>query len=117
MLFGKPAILIEWIHTFDRDSTRGKFFWICQVLLWTNVALYVSAIFTTSFSCVPMEAIFRIWLPGRCIDANAINGVVAVADLVFDVFILVLPQRIIWRLRLSLSGKIGISVIFSMGVL
>jgi hypothetical protein len=38
-------------------------------------------------------------------------------NLVSDIFILILPQRIIWRLNMSREKKIGIALMFAVGLM
>lgn len=41
----------------------------------------------------------------------------AAINVVLDLVILVIPQRIIWRLKMKKAKKIGVSLIFLIGIL
>jgi large subunit ribosomal protein L36e len=54
---------------------------------------------------------------GRCLDVRAINIAAAAINTVSDLSILVLPQKVIWELQMSVKRKVGVSAIFLAGVL
>ncbi|KAI1773207.1 hypothetical protein F4818DRAFT_423571 [Hypoxylon cercidicola] len=117
MLFAKAAILIEWIHVFVPLPNRNAFFWICCAIIIVNTMLYVAAIIATQLACIPRE---KLWFPtisGTCINRKPLDECVIVFNLAVDILILLLPQRVIWKLNLKGKQKIGISVIFSVGIL
>ncbi|CAJ2509479.1 Uu.00g145050.m01.CDS01 [Anthostomella pinea] len=68
------------------------------------------------FYCIPREKIWHPWLPGYRIDRRALEIVTAVFDFAFDLAIFLLPRKIIWNLHLSRPKKVGISLVFSVGV-
>lgn len=82
-----------------------------------NVLLYVSGIISTSLACIPLEKLWHTWLPGKCIDRKTLDTCTATFNLLMDIVILILPQRVIWNLQLTKVRKIGISVVFSIGLL
>ncbi|KAF5870083.1 uncharacterized protein Bfra_010230 [Botrytis fragariae] len=98
LLFAKTAILIEWVQIFSPHRTHAFF--------------YCSAI-----TCLPHESIWQPWVKGKCIDRKALGVFTAIFNVIMDLLILLLPQRIIWTLRMTMARKIGISLVFSVGVL
>lgn len=56
-------------------------------------------------------------MEGHCINKRALDLSSAYFNLVADLFILLLPQRVIWTLQMSRQRKIGVSSIFSVGIL
>ncbi|KAH7313900.1 hypothetical protein B0I35DRAFT_436077 [Stachybotrys elegans] len=117
MLLAKTAILIEWTRIFVPHGTRNTFFWATQIALVTNILVYVIGIIMSVVSCVPTEKIWEPWLEGRCFDRKAIDVTTAAFNLFLDIYILILPQRFIWSLQMSRPRKIGVSLIFSIGLL
>ncbi|KAI1775032.1 hypothetical protein F4818DRAFT_451951 [Hypoxylon cercidicola] len=117
MLFAKPAILLEWIRIFVPYPTRNAFFVTCWILIIINCGYYIAGIFTVNFGCSPREKSWYTWLPGTCIDRKTMDIVSSSINVVSDVAILLLPQKVIWNLNLTAKWKIGISIIFSIGVL
>lgn len=82
-----------------------------------NVLLYLSGIVATSLACIPLAKLWHTWLPGKCIDRKALDICTATFNLILDIVILILPQRVIWKLQMTTSRKVGISLVFSIGLL
>lgn len=117
-VFVKVAIIMEWTHIFiPLHSTRNLFFWVCYILLSANVCLYMATVITINLSCTPRERIWRRWIPGTCINIDAFNLSITASHLVFDIILSLLPHRVIWKLSMSPRQKIGVSIVFSVGVL
>jgi hypothetical protein len=118
MICAKTAILLEWIRIFVPRGTRNKFFWICHIVMWANNIFYTVAIINVNLVCTPQAAIWMRWLRGgQCMDRMALDLSSSCINLVFDLIILFLPQRVIWRLRMSTRERVGISLVFSTGVM
>ncbi|KAI6084003.1 hypothetical protein F4821DRAFT_271385 [Hypoxylon rubiginosum] len=115
----KAAILLEWMRIFIPYGVRNRFFWLCYGVLGANTIFYIITLFVMNFACVPVQ---KNWDPlyagGSCpIDTQAVNIASAVLNLCSDVFILLLPQRIIWGLKMSTKTKVGVSFIFAIGII
>ncbi|KAI1476073.1 hypothetical protein F4774DRAFT_428487 [Daldinia eschscholtzii] len=118
LLVTKTAILQEWIHIFVPDGHRSPFYWACQGLTWINIFFYGVAIVVTNLKCIPMKRIWDKSFPGECnLDEGVLEIGSASLNLALDVFILVLPQPIIWRLHMPKIKRMGVSVIFTIGIL
>ncbi|KAI0429505.1 hypothetical protein F5Y09DRAFT_331781 [Xylaria sp. FL1042] len=113
LLLAKAAILLEWSHVFVVRSNHSWFYWTCYAMIAASTTLYLTTIITANFACQPRERIWRWYTPGTCININVLNTFLAVFHLIFDILMLVLPQRIIWKLQLATRYKIGVSVAFS----
>ncbi|KAK7936175.1 hypothetical protein PG985_001670 [Apiospora marii] len=116
MLLLKTAILLDWMHIFVPKGTRNVFFWTCWPVLVANAVFYVAATFVIAFSCRPVS---KFWTPmgeGICINRRNFDFASACINLVLDVIILIIPQRMIWKLQMPLRRKVGISAIFSIGL-
>ncbi|KAJ2989205.1 hypothetical protein NUW58_g3589 [Xylaria curta] len=113
----KTAIILEWIRIFVPRATRGRFFWLCQALLWVNLLFYTSMFVVGNTSCKPYAKLWDHTLPGTCANYNAFVFVSTAAyNFVSDLLILLLPQRIIWRLQLPTTKKVGLAVVFAIGI-
>ncbi|KAI8964531.1 hypothetical protein F5Y11DRAFT_88097 [Daldinia sp. FL1419] len=115
----KAAILVDWIRTLIPYGVRNGFFWLCYAVLGANIVFYIVTLFLMNFACVPVE---KNWNPyfdgGSCpVNRKALSVAAAVLNLCSDTSILLLPQHIVWRLDLSTTRKVGVSVIFALGVL
>ncbi|OTA99049.1 hypothetical protein M426DRAFT_16846 [Hypoxylon sp. CI-4A] len=117
LMLVKIAILLEWTHLFVPRYTRDTFFWISHSMIGICCCLYTTIIIVTNEACRPREKLWRGGIPGTCIDINSFNVAVAVLILAFDIIMLLLPHRVIWRLSLSTRQKLGVSAVFSAGLI
>ncbi|KAI0968051.1 hypothetical protein F4678DRAFT_232522 [Xylaria arbuscula] len=113
----KTAILLEWIGIFVPNGTRTSFWWTCQIIMWLNILYYIAVIVVSAISCSPHEKIWHPTIPGTCFNTKAFFISNATLNLASDIIILALPQRIIWRLKMSREKKIGVSLVFAVGVI
>ncbi|CAJ2507044.1 Uu.00g082300.m01.CDS01 [Anthostomella pinea] len=113
----RSAILLDWIRIFVPLKTRNAFFWTSHVLLWVIILFYGSEKVAENLACIPRQSIWDPTVRGRCMDKKLIILATSCLDLVADMIILALPQMVIWKLHLSKSKKLGISLIFAIGIL
>ncbi|KAI1817062.1 hypothetical protein GGS20DRAFT_582759 [Poronia punctata] len=113
----KVAILIEWSRLFVPRGTKNGFYWTCQGIMWVNITYYTAGIIISGLSCMPHEKIWNSSLPGRCFNTKAFFVSNASLNLASDIIILALPQKIIWNLHLSKKKKIGVSLVFAVGII
>lgn len=91
--------------------------WTCHIILWTNVFFYTAVLIAGNISCKPYEKLWDKTLPGTCnLNNNAFDVASAAFNVISDILILILPQNVIWRLHLELRKRIGIAVIFAIGL-
>ncbi|KAI0386349.1 hypothetical protein F5Y04DRAFT_275956 [Hypomontagnella monticulosa] len=115
MLF-KVAIILQWIRIFVPRGTRDSFYWACHILLWINVFLYLIIVILICASCQPFRKLWDPTVPGTCrVDRDIIDISTAVGNLISDIVIVLLPQRVIWKLHLEAKKKSGIAFIFFVG--
>lgn len=117
MLLTKTAILLEWTRIFVPKGTRNTFYWTSRILIALNGGMYLAAIIATALGCIPQNKFWYTWIEGRCIDRKALDICTATTNLVTDLFILGLPQKVIWTLNMTRPRKIGVSFVFSAGIL
>ncbi|KAL0940389.1 60s ribosomal protein l36 [Colletotrichum truncatum] len=111
----KSSILVEWIGVFV-PGTRNWFFWVSWTLVGLQVAFAIAAVVALNLACIPTQKKWEFWLPGKCINAHDIETVSASFQLASDCAILILPQKAIWSLNMGWKKKLGVSVIFSLGL-
>lgn len=79
---------------------------------------YIVSTFITIFACSPREA---IWNPlvtdAQCIDNNTVVLITCLFNIVSDIIILMLPARAVWKLRIPTRKKVGIVLLFAIGLL
>lgn len=113
----KASILLEWSRIFVPMGTRNAFWWICNILVVLQLSFMVAIVFALCFACVPYQKIWDLTTPGTCLDKTRIEIASAGINLGADIIILALPQKVIWSLQMGIKRKIGVSVVFSLGVL
>ncbi|KAI0548248.1 hypothetical protein F4679DRAFT_551780 [Xylaria curta] len=117
LIFIKTSILLDWLYIFVPRGTRGTFFWTCYILIWFNIIFYSSAEIAGNLSCRPFKRIWDKTIPGNCFNRTPLDLTTASVNLLCDLFILLAPQKVIWQLRLATTKKIGVSVVFAIGLL
>ncbi|KAI1128526.1 hypothetical protein F5Y10DRAFT_240288 [Nemania abortiva] len=113
----KVAILLEWTRTFAPRGARGFFYHACLVLIGLNVSFYSSSFLVENLSCFPHNGIWDKTIPARCINHKALDLSSATINLASHLLILILPQWVIWKLNMTRRKKIGVSLIFAVGIL
>ncbi|KAI0885286.1 uncharacterized protein GGS22DRAFT_141799 [Annulohypoxylon maeteangense] len=113
----RTAILLEWLRVFVPQGTRNLFFWASWLVLFSNAAFYIAALFAVCLICRPLEKAWKPMIHGSCLDLRYLYLASPYINLFFDLAIFSLPQRTIWSLNMSTKRKLGISLIFSVGIL
>ena len=79
---------------------------------------YTADVPITLFICNPREKIWNSYYEGgTCMDYNALVIASASFNIISDLFILLLPVRSIWKLRIKSSKKLAIVALFATGLL
>ena len=115
ILVTKLAILVQYLRIFV--PSRNKVFYLTHFIIWFNVLFYIAVALVTIFQCTPREKIWQPFLPGKCVNFNAILIAGAAINVASDFAILALPIGSVWRLQMALRNKVGISAIFAVGLL
>jgi hypothetical protein len=115
----KVAIMIDWLHLFVPRGQRNWLFWSLHGLIWANIIYYGSGTLIEIWRCTPRE---KIWNPlfegGSCpINIGVNNFVSGIVNIVSDLAILLLPQWVIWNLHATRAKRVGVSLLFLIGVL
>lgn len=81
--------------------------------------MFFLGLFLTAFAlCRPFE---KNWNPtldyGHCGSIVAEQEASAAVNLALDLIIVILPNAVLWKLRMPLRRKLGISVPLSLGIL
>ncbi|KAI1805839.1 hypothetical protein F4811DRAFT_513762 [Daldinia bambusicola] len=114
----KAAIFIEWNRLFVPCGIKNWFYWIGKSLLAFTSLTHIAYIFTENLSCFPYQ---RIWdktiTEGYCIDSRIYQIPGSVFNSIYIAMVVVISQRAIWRLQSTMRKKIGISILFLVGLL
>ncbi|KAI0097293.1 hypothetical protein GGR51DRAFT_541289 [Nemania sp. FL0031] len=117
MIFLKSAILLEWIRLFVPGKTRNAFFWTCHAVAILNALYYLANIIVENVQCQPKAYWWDKSLTGHCLNGTVLALTSATVNLAFDIIILILPQKVIWTLNMSAMRRLGVSVVFVVGLL
>ena len=116
-MFLKVAIMLEWLRIFVPNKVHNVFFWTCWVVLALNASWYTINIIILNVACTPYSAIWDITITGSCIDSRTVELCSAAVNLVSDIIIVAIVQKVIWGLQMSLKTKVGVSIMFAAGIL
>ncbi|KAJ8125885.1 hypothetical protein O1611_g7753 [Lasiodiplodia mahajangana] len=114
--FLKAAILLEWLRIFSPAGDRSWFYWACYGTLGFNVIWWSQSLIVINVQCNPHALIWDKTLSGTCIQEKLYDVITATLNLLMDLAILLLPQKVIWRLKLSTKRKLGLSFVFAIGL-
>lgn len=118
MIPSKAAILLEWRRIFVPRGTYNLFYWAVWFLLIVNTLFYTIADVFILLANKPIARNYDLLLPGSSpYDRKAIDIASAGVNLFMDVSIFLLPQPVIWSLKMKEHRKLGLSFMFSIGLL
>ncbi|KAI1772054.1 hypothetical protein F4818DRAFT_427460 [Hypoxylon cercidicola] len=114
----KVAICMEWLHLFSPKGTRGFVFWSSHFIIWTNILTYFICIVLLNIACVPYERNWNKLVPGTCGRADTARNtlVTSIINVATDIMIFIIPQKTIWNLNMSKRKRLGVSIIFAIGI-
>lgn len=79
---------------------------------------YTISTFITIFACSPREAIWNPLITDpQCLDNNTVVLITCLFNIASDITILLLPARAVWKLRIPTRKKVGIVLLFAIGLL
>ncbi|KAJ5344827.1 hypothetical protein N7452_002831 [Penicillium brevicompactum] len=114
----KTAILLDWGRIFVAiDRSKNLFWWGCMFVSFIQCAWGISCIILLNMQCRPHAAIWKFYLPSKCYSLPKVMLASASIQVISDILMFLLPQKIIWSLQMNWQKKLGISVIFGVGIL
>ncbi|KAI1321389.1 hypothetical protein F5Y16DRAFT_389032 [Xylariaceae sp. FL0255] len=116
VLVVKTAILTEWTRTVVPLRSHNVFA-LSSKLLWSvNAVFYIVMIISCNLICQPCRRIWDRKIPGHCIDYRILSLASAIFNLILDLTILALPHRVILTLQMSRAKRVGMSMVFAIGI-
>ncbi|KAI0151573.1 hypothetical protein GGR57DRAFT_503845 [Xylariaceae sp. FL1272] len=111
IVFLKIAVLLDWRRIFaPPGGGRNYLWWILQILIWANAVFYFIGTIIEALQCPPTQK--------NCpINASHYNLASGIINVISDLTILIAPHWVIWSLKLSAARKIGVSILFAIGIL
>ncbi|KAI3390413.1 hypothetical protein diail_9732 [Diaporthe ilicicola] len=117
--FTKAAILLEWMAMFNPHNKRNYLFWTSWITIACLIIFNIVSLILFNANCSPFEGNWNPLVPDRfcrfSVPAMALAS--AVFNLCADLVIFVLPQRIIWGLHITWRKRLGVSIVFLVGLL
>lgn len=91
-----------------------------RIILWTVIVLVtlnsIIFAFVFAFTCTPPAKTWNRELPGKCLDELRFYFAIAGASIGFDLLVIGLPFPILKKLQLDMRKKIGLGVLFGLGI-
>lgn len=112
----KTSILLFYLRIFPTPGTR-KALW---ATLTVNGLFGVAFIFAAIFQCTPVSYYWENWhgeVSGSCLNVNAIGWSNAIISIVLDIWMLAIPLSQLPKLRLHWKKKLGVGLMFCVGIL
>lgn len=114
--FTKMAILFLYFKVFPSRPFR------LTVLVTLGVCVCYTIVFTlvTTFHCTPISHGWTSWTgetKGRCINMNAFAWAHAIINIVFDLFVIILPIPQLLQLSMGTRRKVHLVLMFCVGFL
>ncbi|KUJ10083.1 uncharacterized protein LY89DRAFT_689922 [Mollisia scopiformis] len=114
----KIAILCDWTCIFASKGQRGFFAWTCFLTCGAVASLAIILFVMDLVNCTPFDRNYNPLLPGSCRWSVPEESIVsAAANFALDALPLILAQRMIWGLHTTWGKKLGVSLIFLVGVI
>ena len=114
----KLSILLQYLSIFVPIRKINLVFVGCHLLLGATFVFYTIVIWIEIFLCNPRE---KWWNPlitgGHCFSESTVNISAAAFNTLSDFLLILLPQGIIWKLKMRWQRKVGVSAIFLTGLL
>ncbi|GAA84753.1 hypothetical protein AKAW_02867 [Aspergillus luchuensis IFO 4308] len=113
-----PVIKLSIVLFYQRIFPVPSMIFACRAVMLFLAAWYVAFQTTAIFQCIPIHHEWqKKTATGHCIDFVPFVITLAATNLCTDVLLLVLPTREIWKLQIPWPRKIGLSIIFTLGVM
>lgn len=112
----KMSILFFYLRIFPEKKIRLVLYGTLAVNAMTGIAYVIAAI----FQCWPISYNWTRWdeqHQGKCIDITALAWSNAIVSIVFDFWMLAIPLVQLRKLKLHWKRKIGVGLMFGVGIL
>lgn len=114
MFFTKLSILLLFLRFFVPPQTKKtKIYYSSWAVIWFNLLYCIALVLVVLLQCVNKKEI-----PGKtCIDTYSLLVTASLINVLSDLMMLAIPLVAVWDLRLPMRRKLGISVVFAVGML
>ena len=114
IFFTKLSILLLTIRIFvPPQSKKTKIWYASWAVIWFNLLYCIALVLVVILQCVNKKEI-----PGKtCIDTYSLLVTASIINVLSDLMMLAIPLVAVWDLKMPMRRKIGISVVFAVGML
>lgn len=114
----KTAILLDWCRMLvPAGKLRNPFWWGCMAVAIVQCVWGLCCIILLNKQCDPHKAIWEFYLPSKCYSLPKVMLASASVQVITDITMVLLPQKVIWSLHMNWQKKLGVSIIFGVGVM
>ncbi|EDU49287.1 integral membrane protein [Pyrenophora tritici-repentis] len=108
----KLAVVIIYLRILTNKYER----FAAKVLTFLIIATWISYTVAPVFQCTPFAFNWKSDIPGgKCFNFQLFAQSSSVPNIATDVGVLLLPLRMVWRLKISIHRRIGLLLIFLTG--
>ena len=107
----KIAVLLMYRRIFATKMFRDA----VMILGTLTLMWYLGEALSGVFTCIPVQDYWEKPQNAKCIDLKSYDIGYAVVNIGLDVFILVLPIRMVWGLKTTIGQKIALTFAFLLG--
>ena len=113
--FTKLAIVLFYYRVFTLPGFRKIVIFTLVFMGLYTLALFI--IFLLGFSCIPVYTTNEMIIVGGgvCVYTNTFNWIDVAIHILTDLWIFLLPLKVLWNLQLPLKKKIGLGFILCIG--
>ncbi|TKW50748.1 hypothetical protein CTA1_8308 [Colletotrichum tanaceti] len=115
LAFIKSSILFFYLRIFPDERFR----WVLWGTQLFNLLILITFVTGSFAACQPLNFFWNGWkreMTGKCINLNAFAMCHGALNVALDAWMLVLPATQIYGLRMKLKTKIGVMLMFGVGV-
>ncbi|KXT10743.1 hypothetical protein AC579_6845 [Pseudocercospora musae] len=112
----KLALCISYLRMTKGSTDRRYRIFIIGIAVFC-VAVNTIYVFLCMFNCNPLAKMFDTSIPGSCLSFSPINYAISITAIICDVIVFLLPIPLIQRLHLDRAVKLGLTIIFALGLL
>lgn len=107
---------LSFLFLYMRIFPTPKFRILCLASIAVIIGGSIGFIVVTIFQCLPVQKYWDRSVPGHCIDNAAFRWSWAPFNTILDVWVCVIPLPVIRRLQMNTFKKVGIMLLFSLGL-
>ncbi|PWY88106.1 hypothetical protein BO94DRAFT_64517 [Aspergillus sclerotioniger CBS 115572] len=113
-----PVIKLSIVLFYQRIFPVRSMIIACRSVMLFLAAWYIAFQTTAIFQCIPIHHEWqKKTTQGKCIAFVPFVTTLAATNLCTDVLLLILPTRQVWKLQIPWGRKVGLSAIFTLGII